>query len=129
MKTSLVIALFLAAAVAATAAPIPLGDINVTKNEQSGTKDCGGGNATIGSNENTLTLKNCAKVIVTGNENKLTLEGTTTLEVPGNHNNVKAGPVKSINTMGNDNTVTYKVVGGKKPSISNLGSRNKITAQ
>jgi hypothetical protein len=130
MKTSLVLALFLAAAMAATAAPVPLGDINITKNEQTGTKDCAGGTATVSSNENTLTLKNCAKVVVEGSENKLTLEGTATLEVPGNKNNVKAGAVKSINTMGNDNAVTYKPgAGGKKPAIANLGSRNKISAQ
>ena len=130
MKTSLVLALFLAAAVAATAAPVPLGDISVTGNKQSGTKDCAGGAATIAGNSNTLTLKNCATVSVMGNKNTLTLEGTSKLEVPGNNNTVNAGTVSSINTMGNDNTDTYTPgAGGKKPSISNLGSRNKISAQ
>jgi hypothetical protein len=129
MKTTLVLVLFLAIAVAAAAAPVPLGDIQITKDEQTGTKDCAGGTATISSNSNKLTLKNCAKVVLSGNENKLTLEGTSNLEVSGNENTVQAGAVKSITAMGNDNTITYKPgAGGKKPSISSLGSRNKISA-
>jgi len=109
------------------AAPTPAGDISITKNGKKGTHDCKGGTATISGNANTMTFKNCKKVMVAGNKNKITLEACSAVEVAGNKNTAKAGQVKSISAMGNDNSVTYKIGPKKeKPSISNLGSRNKI---
>lgn len=88
-------------------------DVSVAGNGATGTKDCGGGSASISGNQNKLTLKNCKSVSVMGNKNV-----------------VDAGLVSSISAMGNQNTIYYKV-GPKKqqPSISNLGSGNKIIAR
>ena len=129
MRSVLVLGVLCSFAYAALAAT-RLEDIDFTKDKQTGVKDCAGGTATVASNKNAVTLKNCSKVVVSGNKNALTLEGCRALEVPGNQNVVKAGLVKSINTLGNKNAVTYKLGPKKeKPSISNLGTDNKIKAE
>jgi hypothetical protein len=129
MKGTFVFALVLAVGLSATAGPVPLADGTIDNNDQSGTRDCAGGATTVSGNSNTFTLKNCAKVLVSGNENTLTLNGTSALEVTGNENKVQAGTVKSIIAQGNQNTITYRPgAKGKKPSISNLGTGNKISA-
>jgi hypothetical protein len=129
MKTVLIVAL-VSALGSIAGGMTRLGDISVVEDKQTGVRDCAGGVASVASNKNVLTLKNCKKVSVAGNKNVLTLEGCKALEVPGNENTVKAGTVKSIDTMGNKNTVTYKPGPKKeKPSISNLGNGNKIAPE
>lgn len=129
MRSALVLGLLCSLACAAYAAT-RLGDIDITEDKQAGIKNCSGGVATVSSNKNALTFKNCSKVVVQGNKNTIALEGCKALEVPGNSNTVKAGVVKSLNTMGNKNTVTYKLGPKKeKPSISNLGNENTIKAE
>lgn len=124
----LAVAALLSVGLVAGGAPLPLDNISIADNDQTGTKDCKGGSASIMGNDNTLTLKGCVKVSVMGNTNKLTLEGCKTLQVMGNDNTVAAGVVSSISTTGNDNTVTYKVPPkGKKPAISNLGNNNTVS--
>lgn len=108
--------------------PVPLDDVDITDNQQKGTRDCKGGNASIAGNDNTFTLKNCVAVSVTGNDNKVVLEGSKTLDVTGNDNKVTAGPLESITATGNNNKVTYKR-GKKKTKISSAGNGNKIRAQ
>lgn len=83
----------------------------------------------IDKNELTKTI-NCQgdEVIVSGNENELTIKGECSrLYVPGNKNIIDVEAVAEIDTPGNKNTVTWeKGIDDKKPSISNLGSNNKI---
>ena len=83
----------------------------------------------IDKNEQTKTI-HCEGdvVIVKGNQNELTIKGEcSSLYVPGNKNIVYVEAVAKIDTLGNRNTVTWeKGIGGKKPSISNLGTDNKI---
>lgn len=68
------------------------------------------------------------EVIVNGNENELTIKGECSrLYVPGNKNIIEVEAVAVIDTPGNKNTVTWeKGIDGKKPSIRNLGTKNKI---
>jgi hypothetical protein len=68
------------------------------------------------------------EVIVNGNENELTIKGECSrLYVPGNKNIIKVEAVAAIDTPGNKNTVSWeKGIEGKKPSIRNLGTDNKI---
>lgn len=68
------------------------------------------------------------KVIVKGNQNKLTIKGECSkLYVPGNKNIINVEAVAVIDTMGNKNTVYWENgIDGKKPSIMNLGTDNKI---
>ncbi len=68
------------------------------------------------------------EVIVNGNENELTIKGECSrLYVPGNENIINVEAVAEIDTPGNKNTVYWeKGIDGKKPSISNLGTKNKI---
>jgi hypothetical protein len=82
-------------------------------------------------NENELTKTiHCDgdEVVVKGNENNLTIKGECSkLYVPGNKNIIYVKAVAVIDTLGNKNTVTWeKGIDGKKPSISNLGTKNKI---
>jgi len=83
----------------------------------------------IDKNELTKTIK-CEgdEVIVNGNENELTIKGECSrLYVPGNKNIIEVEAVAEIDTPGNKNTVTWeKGIDGKKPSISNLGTKNTI---
>jgi hypothetical protein len=67
-------------------------------------------------------------VVVNGNENNLTIKGECSkLYVPGNKNIINVEAVAVIDTLGNKNTVTWeKGIDGKKPSIRNLGTKNKI---
>jgi hypothetical protein len=107
-----------------------LADISITDDNTSGTKDCGGGKASIVSNKNSLTLKNCVTVSVAGNDNSASLDGSNALSIAGNRNTVKAGLVKSINLIGNKNTVTYKLgPKNEKPSISDVGTGNTVSAE
>jgi hypothetical protein len=68
------------------------------------------------------------EVIVNGNENELTIKGECSrLYVPGNKNIINVEAVAVIDTPGNKNTVTWEEgIDGKKPSISNLGTKNRI---
>lgn len=68
------------------------------------------------------------EVVVKGNENNLTIKGECSkLYVPGNKNIINVEAVAVIDTLGNKNTVTWeKGIDGKEPSISNLGTKNKI---
>jgi hypothetical protein len=83
----------------------------------------------INDDELTKTIK-CQgdEVIVYGNENELTIKGECSrLYVPGNENIIKVEAVAAIDTPGNENIVYWqKGMDGKKPSISNLGTDNKI---
>jgi lipopolysaccharide export system protein LptA len=83
----------------------------------------------IDKNELTKTIK-CQgdEVIVSGNENELTIKGECSrLYVPGNKNIIDVEAVAVIDTPGTKNTVTWeKGIDDKKPSISNLGTENKI---
>lgn len=110
----------------ATAAPAPLKDITITGTGIKGTRNCGGGKASVVGNKSRLTLKNCKTVTVDGNAHKLTLVGTAKLVVRGNKNVVKAGKVASISVMGNRNTVTYTKRPKRKTKVSNLGNGNKV---
>jgi hypothetical protein len=86
-------------------------DVTVGKNRETGSRDCGGGVATVDGNDADLTLENCKTVNVNGNGNRLAV-----------------GAVESLTVMGNRNTVTW-TVGPKdrRPRISNLGSGNRIS--
>jgi len=68
------------------------------------------------------------EVVVNGNENELTIKGECSrLYVPGNKNIINVEAVAEIDTPGNKNTVYWENgIDGKKPSISNLGTDNKI---
>ena len=68
------------------------------------------------------------EVVVNGNKNVLTIKGECSrLYVPGNKNIIHVEAVAAINTPGNKNTVYWESgIDGKKPSISNLGTDNKI---
>lgn len=68
------------------------------------------------------------EVVVNGNENELTIKGECSrLYVPGNKNIINVEAVAEIDTPGNKNTVYWeKGIDDEKPSISNLGSKNKI---
>jgi hypothetical protein len=86
-------------------------EIVIDKNEQTKTIHCDGDD-----------------VIVRGNQNDLMIKGECNrLYVPGNKNIIYVEAVAKIDTPGNKNTVTWeKGIDGKKPSISNLGTKNKI---
>lgn len=83
----------------------------------------------IHENELTKTI-NCQgdEVTVYGNENELTIKGECSrLYVPGNENIIKVEAVAAIDTPGNENTVYWEMgINGRKPSINNLGTDNKI---
>ena len=83
----------------------------------------------INDNELTKTI-HCDgdEVIVNGNQNELTIKGECSrLYVPGNKNIINVEAVAEIDTPGHKNTVTWENgIDGKKPSISNLGTDNKI---
>ena len=68
------------------------------------------------------------EVVVKGNQNKLTIKGECSrLYVPGNENIINVEAVAEIDTPGNENTVSWENgIDGKKPSIINLGTDNKI---
>ena len=68
------------------------------------------------------------EVIVNGNQNELTIKGKCSrLYVPGNKNVINVETVAAIDTPGNKNTVYWENgIDGRKPSISNLGTDNKI---
>ena len=76
------------------------------QNNQTGTRDCAGGDARIDGNSNTLTLRNCTKVTVAGNSNE-----------------INAGTAAALSLLGNDNHVSW---GGQRPRISDVGSRNVV---
>ncbi|MGD2093064.1 MAG: DUF3060 domain-containing protein [Candidatus Aminicenantes bacterium] len=83
----------------------------------------------IDKNELTKTI-HCQgdEVIVNGNENELTIKGECSrLYVPGNKNIINVEAVAEIDTPGKKNTVFWgKGIDDKKPSITNLGTKNKI---
>ncbi len=83
----------------------------------------------INDNELTKTI-NCQgdEVIVNGNENELTIKGECSrLYVPGNENIIYVEAVAEIDTPGNENTVYWETgIDDEEPSISNLGTDNKI---
>jgi hypothetical protein len=68
------------------------------------------------------------EVVVNGNMNVLTIKGECSkLLVQGNKNIIHVEAVAVINTPGNKNTVYWESgFDDKKPSISNLGTDNKI---
>lgn len=89
----------------------PREPIVVDGNEITRSYDCAGRDALVNGNRNVLTFTGCGRVTVAGNRNRVTTSHTATLSVPGN-----------------DNEVTYSTSEGeRKPSVSNLGSRNKIS--
>jgi len=82
-------------------------------NSQTVTHDCKGGQAAINGNKNTLHLKNCAQTAINGNNNTVDVTGVQTLAV-----------------VGNDNTVSYHgAAGGPAPTVSDVGSRNKVSGK
>jgi hypothetical protein len=82
-------------------------------NSQTVTHDCKGGQAAINGNKNTLHLKNCATTAINGNNNTIDVTGVETLAV-----------------VGNDNVVSYHgKPGGNAPTVSDVGSRNKVSGK
>src|SRR5690242_8168497 len=79
-------------------------------------------------NDNTLTVTGpCTTLNVTGNHNTLTVASVATLNVHGNTNTTTVTAVDTINAYGNQNKVTWtKGVTGKKPTLNNLGTDNKV---
>ncbi|QSQ14181.1 DUF3060 domain-containing protein [Myxococcus landrumensis] len=69
-------------------------------------------------------------VEIVGSSNKVTLMGACeAIEVTGSNNTVTAHTVRRIETTGSGNSVTWKYGAekGKKPRISNTGSKNRIS--
>ncbi|WP_342375167.1 DUF3060 domain-containing protein [Myxococcus stipitatus] len=68
-------------------------------------------------------------VEIVGSNNKVTLTGTCeAVEVTGSNNTVTVHTVRRIETTGSVNSVTWKhgPERGKKPRVSNTGSKNRI---
>lgn len=117
--------LVLSTAFVATAAANPY-----TDNKKTITHDCAKSpDATVSGNENKITLTGtCTSVSIKGNKNVLTIESSKEVSVTGNENTVTVTASDKISTMGNKNTVTWKKgISDKKPSVSNLGTKNKIS--
>jgi hypothetical protein len=88
------------------------GSVVVVENDQERAYDCAGGTATIQSNDNELTLRNCPELIVNGNRNTLTLEGG----------------VKLIRVLGNANRITWSEgINGRAPNVESLGNGNTVS--
>jgi hypothetical protein len=99
-------------------------------NNKTVTHDCGKEpEASVAGNGNTITFTGeCTKVSVQGNANTLAIASTKTLSVAGNKNTVAVESTDNISTPGSDNSVTWKKpIAEKKPAISNMGKKNKIT--
>lgn len=91
------------------ATPILASDLVVDEDQRSGGHDCAGGDATLHGNHARLQLVGCRRVVV-----------------HGNFNQVDATDPASITLFGNDNQVGWTTNSGAPPSISDLGSRNRV---
>ena len=85
----------------------------------------------IGDNDKVLSHECTGDTVVkvVGNENKITLTGDCAkVDVTGNKNAIDIDATVAISVMGNKNAVTWaRMIDGKKPKISNLGSKNSIS--
>ncbi|AGC47001.1 hypothetical protein MYSTI_05725 [Myxococcus stipitatus DSM 14675] len=99
--------------------------------EESDTRSRGGDSLELVDSGSTVT-HDCGdggKVEIVGSSNKVVLTGTCEfIEVTGSNNTVTAHTVRRIETTGSVNSVTWKhgPEKGKKPRISNTGSKNRI---
>jgi hypothetical protein len=86
-------------------------EIVIIQNELTKTIHCQGDDVTVKGNKNELTIKGeCSRLYVMGNKNIINVEAVAKIETPGNKNTV----------------IWENGIDGKKPSISNLGTKNKI---
>jgi hypothetical protein len=99
------------AALVVLAATPAMADVTIPGNDETGTRDCGGGVATVTGNRNRLSFRNCSKLAVNGNGNVL-----------------DAGPVEAVSLLGNGNRVTWAPgPGGRRARVSDLGSDNQVS--
>lgn len=101
------------------------GAVNLVDNNVAGTRDCGGGTASIAGNRNKITFTNCSNVYVRGNYNQVTLgAGAENVELLGNYNKAFAGTLSKGSLMGNYNSLEYT---GGAAKIWNPGKHNSVT--
>jgi len=87
--------------------------VSVLESNLTRSYDCHGGNGSVNGNNNSLTFRNCAGVVVNGN-----------------YNVIDAGVVASLTTIGNGNKVSWTTsTDGRQPKIANLGTNNTISSK
>lgn len=105
---------------------VALADVNEIDNNKTHAVDCAkDASVRVSGNSNTFVLKGtCKNVQISGNKNTVKGDGVASLMVSGNDNKVSL-TIENAMVTGDRNTVSYK---GKKPSITDTGTKNTITA-
>jgi hypothetical protein len=100
--------------------------------EKAATWDCAkDASVTITHGNGKYTFKGACKAItVNGGHNVLVVESVTTLTLDGSSNTVTTDTLDTVSVTGSDNKVTWKKSGGTggKPTVSQLGQNNAVTA-